>query len=204
MQFSELEQKVLNRADRLIGDIQQGGVGGALRILEDHIEEDIMENNAYQVREQVYFGNTGDFLLDSAIKAIANINVPEDGLKLERFAALLSAVCQEYLFSGMNKVLFKGCILPGNIFKEHMTFDLDKLISHYVDREETVSNHYIKDIDFLENLFQVLDYLERYFSSSISGRVNSEIEPAWYFNIVFVPNKGFVGHYVFYNNLLEK
>ena len=42
MEFSELEQKVLNRADRLIGDIQQGGVGGALRILEDHIEEDIM------------------------------------------------------------------------------------------------------------------------------------------------------------------
>lgn len=204
MEFSELEQKVLNRADRLIGDIQQGGVGGALRILEDHIEEDIMENNVYQVREQVYFGNTGDFLLDSAIKAIVNINAPEDGLKLERFVALLSAVCQEYLFSGTNKVLFKGCILPGNIFKEHMAFDLDKLIRHYVDREETTSNHYMKDIDFLENLFQVLDYLERYFSNSISGSVNSEIEPAWYFNIVFVPNKGFVGHYVFYNNLLEK
>lgn len=205
MEFSELEQKVLNRAERLIGDIQQGGVGGALRILEDHIEEDIMENNAYQVREQVYFGNTGDFLLDSAIKAIVNINAPADGIKLERFAALLSAVCQEYLFSGTNKVLFKGCILPGNIFKEHMTFDLDKLISHYVNEEESAGiNSYMKDIDFLENLFQVLDYLERYFSNSVSGIVNSEIEPAWYFNIVFVPNKGFVGHYVFYNNLLVK
>lgn len=26
MQFSELEQKVLNRAEKLMGDIQQGGV----------------------------------------------------------------------------------------------------------------------------------------------------------------------------------
>lgn len=204
MQFSELEQKVLNRADRIIGDIQQGGVGGALRMLEDHIDEDIMENNAYQVREQVYFGNTGDFLLDSAIKAIVDVNAPDDSYKLERLSALLSALCQEYLFSGMNKVLFKGCVLPGKPFREHMTFDLDKLLNHYVDKEDKVCNDYIKDAFFLENLFQVLDYLEMHFSNSVSGRVNREIEPAWYFNIVFVPHKGFVGHYVFYNSVLAK
>lgn len=204
MQFSELEERVLIRADRLSGDIQQGGVGGALRILEDHIEEDIMDNNAYQVREQVYFGNTGDFLLDSAIRTIVDVNAPEDGNKLERLSALLSAVCQEYLFSGMNKVLFKGCILPGNIFNKHMAFDLDKLLNYYVDSEDKVGNDYLKDMNFLENLFQVLDYLELHFSNSVSGRVNSEIEPAWYFNVVFVPNKGFVGHYVFYNRLLER
>ena len=204
MEFSVLEQKVLDRADRLIGDIQQGSVGGAIRILEEHIEEDVIENNVYQIREQVYFGNTGDFLLDSAIKAIVSINTPDDESKLDRLSALLSAVCQEYLFSGINKVLFKGCILPGNIFKEHMTFDLDKLISHYVHKEETVRDSYMKDIDFLENLFQVLDYLERYFSNSVSGSVNAEIEPAWYFNIVFVPNKGFACHYVFYNSLLKR
>ena len=204
MQFSELEERVLIRADRLSGDIQQGGVGNALRILENHIEEDIMDNNAYQVREQVYFGNTGDFLLDSAIKAIVDVNVPEDGNKLERLSALLSAVCQEYLFSGMNKVLFKGCILPGKIFKEHMTFDLDKLLNYYVNNEDKVGNDYIKDAFFLENLFQVLDYLEVHFSNHVSGRVNSEIEPAWYFNVVFVPHKGFVGHYVFYNSVLAK
>ena len=99
MQFSGLEERVLIRADRLSGDIQQGGVGSALRILENRIEEDIMENNAYQVREQVYFGNTGDFLLDSAIKAIVDVNVPEDGNKLERLSAVLSAVCQEYLLA---------------------------------------------------------------------------------------------------------
>ena len=204
MQFSELEERVLIRADRLSGDIQQGGVGGALRILEDHIEEDIMDNNAYQVREQVYFGNTGDFLLDSAIRAIVDVNVPDDGHKLERLSALLSAVCQEYLFSSMNKVLFKGCVLPGNIFNKHMTFDLDKLLNYYVDNEDKVGNDYLKDMNFLENLFQVLDYLELHFSNSVSGRVNAEIEPAWYFNVVFVPSKGIVGHYVFYNKLLER
>ena len=195
---------MLNRADRIIADIQTGSVGNTLRILEEHVETDIMDNNAYQVREQVYFGNTGDFLLDSAIRAIVNVNVPDDGHKLERLQALLSALCQEYLFSGMNKVLFKGCILPGKIFKEHMTFDLDKLLNHYVDREDKVGNDYLKDMDFLENLFQVLDYLEVHFSNHVSGRVNSEIEPAWYFNVVFVPHKGFVGHYVFYNSVLAK
>lgn len=204
MQFSELEQKVLNRADRIIADIQTGSVGNTLRILEEHVEADIMENNAYQVRQQVYFGNTGDFLLDSAVRAIVDINEPEDGHKLERLAALLSALCQEYLFSGINKVLFKGCILPGKIFKEHMTFDLDKLLNHYVDREEKVGNDYLKDFNFLENLFQVLDYLELYFSNHVSGRVNTDIELAWYFNVTFVPHKGFVGHYVFYNSVLAK
>ena len=204
MQFSELEQKVLNRADRIIADIQSGSVGNTLRILEEHVDTDIMENNAYQVREQVYFGNTGDFLLDSAIRTIVDINEPEDGHKLERLAALLSALCQEYLFNSINKVLFKGCVLPGNSFKKYMEFDLDKLLNHYVDREEKIGNDYIKDFNFLENLFQVLDYLELHFSNSVSGRVNAEIEPAWYFNVTFVPHKGFVGHYVFYNNLLER
>lgn len=204
MQLSELEQKVLNRADRIIADIQTGSVGNTLRILEEHVDADIMEDRAYQVRQQVYFGNTGDFLLDSAIKAIVDVNVPEDGNKLERLSAVLSAVCQEYLFSGINKVLFKGCILPGKIFKEHMTFDLDKLLNYYVDNEDKVGNDYLKDMDFLENLFQVLDYLEVHFSNHVSGRVNSEIEPAWYFNVVFVPHKGFVGHYVFYNSILAK
>lgn len=204
MQFSELEQKVLNRAEKLMGDIQQGGVGNALRMLEDAVDTDIMDSPAYQVREQVYFGNTGNFLLDSAIKAIVNVKVPDDIHKEERLAALLSAVCQEYLFNSVNKVFFKGCILLSSKFDVHMTFSLDKLINHFVNKEEKKGNEYITDMDFLENLFQVLDYLEPYLSNSVSEGANPEIAPSWYFNLVFVPNKGFVGHYAFYNSILEK
>lgn len=204
MQFSELEQKVLNRAEKLMGDIQQGGVGNALRMLEDAVDTDIMDNPVYQVREQVYFGNTGNFLLDSAIKAIVNVKVPDDIYKEERLTALLSAVCQEYLFNKINKVLFKGCALWPSRFDVHMTFSLDKLINHFVNKEEKKGNEYITDMDFLENLFQVLDYLEPYLSNSVSEGANPEIAPSWYFNLVFVLNKGFVGHYAFYNSILEK
>ena len=70
MEFSVLEQEVLEKAERLLGDLQTGSVGNALSMLEEVM--DFKATNEYKVMEQVYFGNTNNYLLDSAVKNIAS------------------------------------------------------------------------------------------------------------------------------------
>lgn len=198
MEFSTLEQDVLNRAKRLLGDTETGSIGNALAMLEKFTEMNLKNSPDYVVREQTYFGDTGNFALDSAIKSIVNLKDIMVGIeddKLFKLSALLSAVCHAYLFNSVNKVLFKGCALPGDIFREYMTFSLNKLIGYFVyDSEDYVK--YIKDGGYLENLFQVLDILRDYADNHVAAYVNEEITPSWCFNITFVPEKGFTLHYV--------
>lgn len=198
MEFSTLEQDVLNRAKRLLGDTETGSIGNALTMLEKFTEMNLKNSPDYVVREQTYFGDTGNFVLDSAIKSIVdlkNIMVGIKDDKLFKLAALLTAVCHAYLFNSVNKVLFKGCALPGDIFREYMTFSLNKLIGYFVyDSEDYVK--YIKDGGYLENLFQVLDILRDYADNHVASYLNEEITPSWCFNITFVPEKGFTLHYV--------
>lgn len=198
MEFSTLEQDVLNRAKRLLGDTETGSIGNALSMLEKFTEMNLKNSPDYVVREQTYFGETGNFALDSAIKSIVNIKDLTAGIsddKLFKLSTLLTAVCHAYLFNSVNKVLFKGCALPGDIFREYMSFSLNKLIGYFVyDSEDYVK--YIKDGGYLENLFQVLDILREYADNHVAAYVNEEITPSWCFNITFVPEKGFTLHYV--------
>ena len=198
MKFSTLEQDVLNRADALLEDIKTGSVNNALRMLEDFTKINFANSPEYKIREQVYFGNTGDFLLDSGVKAITNIKdnvngIPDD--KLFRLSALLTAICHAYLFNSVNKVLFRGCALPGGVFREYMTFSLNKLIWYFIDSDREDDIKYIKDPDFLNKLFDVLDILKKYADNHVEAWVNEDTTPSWYFNVTFVPQKGFIIHY---------
>ena len=198
MQFSTLEQDVLNRAKKLLGDTATGSIGNALTMLEKFAEMNLRNSPDYVVREQTYFGETGNFALDSAIKSIVNIKDLTAGIsddKLFKLSTLLTAVCHAYLFNSVNRVLFKGCALPGDIFEEYMSFSLNKLIGYFVYDSEDYFK-YIKDGGYLENLFQVLDILREYADNHVAAYVNEEIVPSWCFNITFVPEKGFTLHYV--------
>ena len=198
MEFSTLEKDVLNRAKILLGDTETGSIGNALAMLEKFTEMNLKNSPDYVVREQTYFGETGNFALDSAIKSIVNLKdimVKVEDNKLFKLSALLTAVCHTYLFNSVNRVLFKGCALPGEIFREYMTFSLNKLIGYFVYGSEDYVK-YIKDGGYLENLFQVLDILREYADNHVASYVNEEITPSWCFNITFVPEKGFTLHYV--------
>ena len=199
MEFSTLEQDVLNRANALLEDIKTGSVNNALRMLEDFTEMSFTDSPEYVIKEQTYFGNSGDFTLDSAVKSIVNLKDNIDGIpddKLEKLTALLTAVCHAYLFNSVNKVLFRGCALPGGVFRKYMTFSLNKLIWYFIDSTREDDIKYIKDPDFLNKIFDVLDILKKYADNHIEAWVNEDIEPSWYFNVTLVPQKGFTIHYV--------
>ena len=200
--FSVLEKEVLEKAERLLGDLQTGSVGNALSMVEEAM--DFKATDEYKVMEQVYFGNTNNYLLDSAVKNIAS-HFSYTELKNEdeelRLQALISAVCHRYLFNSVNKVLFKGVILPGGVFDKYMEFDLNKLMAFFVYKQDSytpVNSHWKT---FLENLFQVLDMLGSLADNKVTEAINPEIFPSWCFNITYVMNKGFTMHYLLYVNI---
>lgn len=198
MEFSVLEQEVLEKAERLLGDLQTGSVGNALSMLEEVM--DFKATDEYKVMEQVYFGNTNNFLLDSAVKKIASdfsfieFDSEEEELRMQ---ALVSAICHRYLFNSVYKVLFKGVILPGGIFDKYMEFDFNKLAATFVyKRDGYGTNGYWKT--FLENLFEILDILGSFADNKVVESINPDITPSWCFNITYVMNKGFTMHYLLY------
>lgn len=198
--FSVLEKEVLEKAERLLGDLQTGSVGNALSMLEEVM--DFKATDEYKVMEQVYFGNTNNFLLDSAVKKIASdfsfieFDSEEEELRMQ---ALVSAICHRYLFNSVYKVLFKGVILPGGIFDKYMEFDFNKLAATFVyKRDGYGTNGYWKI--FLENLFQVLDILGSFADNKVVESINPDITPSWCFNITYVMHKGFTMHYLLYVN----
>ena len=198
MEYSVLEQEVLEKAERLLGDLQTGSVGNALSMLEEVM--DFKATDEYKVMEQVYFGNTNNYLLDSAVKKIASdfsfieFDSEEEELRMQ---ALVSAICHRYLFNSVYKVLFKGVILPGGIFDKYMTFDFNKLAATFVYKRDSYgTNGYWKT--FLENLFEILDILGSLADNKVVESINPDITPSWYFNITYVMHKGFTMHYLLY------
>lgn len=197
MEYSVLEQEVLEKAERLLGDLQTGSVGNALSMLEEVM--DFKATDEYKVMEQVYFGNTNNYLLDSAVKNIASYFKTFSNRDEElRTQALISAICHRYLFNSVYKVLFKGVILPGGIFDNYMQFDFNKLVSTFVYKQVNYKkdNSYWKT--FLENLFQVLDILGSLSDNKVVESINPDIVPSWCFNITYVMHKGFTMHYLLY------
>jgi len=202
MEFSVLEQDVLKKAERLLGDLQTGSVGNALSMLVEKM--DFKVTDEYKVMEQVYFGNANNYFLDTAVTNItAHFSDKEFNSKDEelRMQALISAICHCYLFNKVNNVLFKGVILPGSVFETYMKFDFNKLAVIFVYTRDNHNQLNERWKYFLKKLFEVLDALGSLADNKVDMAINPDVFPSWCFNITYVMYRGFTLHYlVFINN----
>lgn len=151
------------------------------------------------ILEQEYLKGSDNFILSSLMHNISTaftdyqkeINLNE-AVNLQ---ALISACCYLYLFSDNKPNLSTSMNSLTFIKREKEALDLDSLLHHFIGKGFVSSEQFRTADEFVNALWQTLDYLSKYLNNLCNRYVTPDLRPTVCFKIWYRPSEGFTVYY---------
>lgn len=177
MVYTVSEEKVFNRANKILGDLQTGSVGNSYTLLQQKLGESL-PNDKYSIVSQVY--GKGGLALDKKVKSLFPVT-------------LLIAKRLEHMMPGSYFRLLAFLSSFGYLFLDsketpvfHSDVDFTKILTGSMGYPnislETAVNEFTQYVQFLTELREII-------SLFTNSEVNPDLSPAYLLNVRFNTNE---------------